>query len=160
MIELQTLQRFPYFAELERENLQQLAMLGEQRTIAAGTRMFEEGQDADHLYVIVRGKVEICYTLGEEKDLSIQTLGDGDLLVWSALVEPYKTTSVGTTTQQTQVLVFDAKKLRELFDTDPVLGQALIHQVAKMLRKRLETARGKFARLVEALDDVLQRSRD
>jgi CRP-like cAMP-binding protein len=100
------------------------------------------------------------YPLGGEKDLSIQTLGDGDLLVWSALVEPYKTTSVGTTTQQTQVLVFDAKKLRALFDTDPVLGQALIHQVAKMLRKRLEMARGKFARLVEALDDVLQRSRN
>jgi CRP-like cAMP-binding protein len=160
MVDLDTLRRFPFFAELIEQNLKEVALITRQKTVPAGTRMFGEGDDANALYLIVKGKVEIQYTVGEETFLSIQTLSDGDLLVWSSLIAPYKTQAMGTTTVDTMVLEIDAQKLREFFDTDPALGHLLMHQVAKMLGQRLQNARGKFATLYGSLDHVLRGSKD
>jgi CRP-like cAMP-binding protein len=160
MVELQALQQFPYFHGLDEERLRQLASITDRKTIPAGTQIFVEGEDADILYVIVRGKVEIRYPLGEDKHVGIQTLTRDDLLVWSALIEPYKTTSEGVATEETLVLAIDAKVLRDFFDTDPALGLSLMEQVAKMLARRMETARAKFAQLAESLDEILRHSRD
>ena len=159
MIELQSLKQFSYFADLDQDDLRKLASITQQDTIPAGTEVFHEGESAERLYVIVRGTVEIRYALGDGRQLAIQNLGPGDLLVWSALFEPYKTTSAGTTKEETLVLAVDAPKLRQLLKNEPVLAQRLLHQVAKVLAERLETARAKFTELVRNLDDVLQRSR-
>jgi CRP-like cAMP-binding protein len=160
MIDLQTLEQFPYFAGMEKENLSELAAITERKTFPAGARIFEEGENAQFLYVIVRGQVEITYLLAKGKHIGIQTLTRGDLLVWSAIIEPYKTTSEGTAKEETQVLAIDAKRLREFFETDPYLAHALTQTVAKMLDRRLRIARQKFAILVEALEDVLQHSKE
>jgi len=159
MVDLQTLQRFPYFADLDTESLRHVSMITELKSVPAGTQMFTEGDDADFLYVIVRGHVEIAYPLGSDTRLNIQTLSSGDLLVWSAILEPHLATSTGTTTEETSLLAIDAKKLRDLFEVDPLLAHALTHQVAKMLAERLALARSKFATLLETLGEVLEESR-
>ena len=69
----------------------------------------------------------------------------GDLLGFSALIEPYKYTGFGTTTQQTDLVLIDAQKLRDLCNRDPQLGYQLILQVAKLLAHRLEGARVQLA---------------
>jgi CRP-like cAMP-binding protein len=159
MVDLDTLRRFPYFAELSDQNLKEIALITEQKTVPAGAQIFAEGDDADFLYVIVRGQVEIQYTVGAEKLLSIQTLNKGDLLVWSSIIEPYKCKALGTAKDETLLLAIDARQLREFFDTDPVLAQLLLHQVSKMLGERLENARHKFVTLYQHLDEILAQSK-
>lgn len=145
MISPEVLRRYPYFGGISEESLKQVAMLADEATFPAETRIFNEGDPACFLYLIVRGEVNIQYLLGTGELRTVDTLVDGDLLVWSAMIEPYKTTAVGTTTKETQVVRIDAGRLRELCDKDALLGYRLTIEVAKLLSHRLEGARIQLA---------------
>jgi len=145
MISPEFLRRYPYFAGISEESLKQLAMIAEEKTVPADTVMFREGDPATHLSIIVRGEVNIQYVLGDGELRTVDTLGAGDLLLWSALVEPYRATAVGTTTKETQLVRLDAGQLCALCEQDPLLGYRLMTQVAKLLAHRLEGARVQLA---------------
>jgi CRP/FNR family transcriptional regulator, cyclic AMP receptor protein len=145
MISPEVLRRYPYFGGISVESLKLVAMLADEVSVAAGTQMFNEGDPAQYLYLILRGEVNIQYLLGTGELRTVDTLVDGDLLVWSAMIEPYKTTAVGTTTKATQLVRISAPKLRELCDKDPLLGYRLTIEVAKLLSHRLESARIQLA---------------
>lgn len=145
MVSPELLRRFRCFGGLSEALLKQIAMLAEERTVPAGTRLFDEGMPATHLYVIVQGEVNIQYLLGNGEMRTVDTLVDGDLLVWSALVEPYRTTAYGTTTKDTHLIAIQADRLRQLCEENPILGYRLMTEVAKLLAHRLETARVQLA---------------
>jgi CRP/FNR family transcriptional regulator, cyclic AMP receptor protein len=145
MISPEVLRRYPYFAGINEESLKQLAMIAEEKTVAADTVMFREGDPATHLSIILKGEVNIQYVLGNGEQRTVDTLVEGDLLMWSALVEPYRTTAIGTTTKETHLLRIDAPKLRTLCEKEPVLGYRLMTEVAKLLANRLEGARVQLA---------------
>lgn len=145
MVSPELLRRFPCFAGLSEPLLKQLAVLAEERSVPAGTRIFNEGDPARYLYVIAKGEVNIQYLLGNDELRTVDTLVDGDLLVWSALVEPYRTTAIGTSTKETQLVGIDAEKVRQLCEESPILGYRLMTEVAKLLSHRLEGARVQLA---------------
>ena len=145
MISPEILRRYPYFAAAQDEGLRNLAMLCEEASIPAGTVMYREGDKADKLLILVEGEFDIQYTLGSGELRTVDTLVNGDLLVWSALVEPHRCTTVGTTAQGTQLIAIDAAKLRDLCEQDSLLGHRLMSQAAKLLAHRLEGARIQLA---------------
>lgn len=145
MISPELLRRYPYFAGVSDQSLKEIAMIAEEKRVPAGTRMFGEGDPAKVMYIIGKGEVNIDYLLGTGETRTVDTLVDGDLLVWSALIEPYKTTAIGTTTKECELLCIDAPRLRELCEKDPLLGYRLSNQVAKLLAHRLEGARVQLA---------------
>jgi CRP/FNR family transcriptional regulator, cyclic AMP receptor protein len=145
MISPEVLRRYPYFAGLSDESLKQLAMIAEEKAIPANSVMFRESDPASHLSVILVGEVNIQYMLGSGELRTVDTLVEGDLLMWSALVEPYRATALGTTTKDTRLARIDAAKLRLLCENEPILGYRLMTQVAKLLAHRLEGARVQLA---------------
>ncbi|OHB77572.1 MAG: hypothetical protein A2W31_01560 [Planctomycetes bacterium RBG_16_64_10] len=145
MISPELLRRYPHFTPIDEESLKQLAMICSERVYEPGQILFEDHEPADYLYVIVKGEVDLHYTLGSGEQRSIDTLVDGDLIVWSALVEPYRTTASGTAVKRTEVLAIEAAPLRDLCEQNTELGYRLMTQVAKALANRLEGARVQLA---------------
>jgi len=145
MISPEMLRRYPYFAGISDESLKQIAMIAEEKSVPADTVMFHENDPADVFYIIVAGEVNIQYRLGSGEPRTVDTLTPGDLLIWSALVEPHRTTAVGTTTKDCKLISVDAAKLREICAADPMVGYRLVTQVARLLAHRLEKARVQLA---------------
>lgn len=145
MVSPEMLRRYPYFAKISEESLKEIAMMAEERSYPAGLQLFNEGDPADYLNIIVEGEVQIQYQLGNGEKRTVDTLVAGDILVWSALIEPYKTTAIGTTSKPTKVIAIKAKPLRELCDRDPMVGYQLTREIAKLLAHRLESARVQLA---------------
>jgi CRP-like cAMP-binding protein len=146
MISPEILRRYSYFAGIDEASLRQIAMHAEEKQhISAGTRLFSEGEPVKHLGLIVNGEVNIQYLLGNGEMRTVDTLVSGDLLGFSALIEPYRYTGFGTTTHETSLVLIDARKLRDLCNCDPKLGYQLTLQVAKLLAHRLEGARVQLA---------------
>jgi len=145
MISPELLRRYPYFAQISEDSLKAVAMIAEEKTIPRNTHLFSEGDPADSLSIIVRGEVSIQYVLGDGQRRTVDTLVDGDILMWSAMIEPYKATALGTASKDTQLIAIDARKLRGLCDRDPLLGYRLAMQIAKLLAHRLEGARVQLA---------------
>jgi CRP/FNR family transcriptional regulator, cyclic AMP receptor protein len=145
MISPEILRRYPYFAGIEDESLKQLAMIGEEKRFPAAARIFNEGDPADTLSIITKGEVNVQYLLGNDELRTVDTLVDGDILGWSALIAPYKMTAHCTATKDTELVRLDARKLRALCDHDPRLGYRLTSEIAKLLAHRLEGARVQLA---------------
>jgi CRP-like cAMP-binding protein len=145
MISPEVLRRYPYFAGIDDESLKQLAMIAEEKSVPADMVMFREGDPANYLSIILKGEVNIQYLFGNNELRTVDTLVEGDLLMWSALVEPYKTTAVGTTNKPTLLARIDSARLRALCEKEPILGYRLMTQVAKLLAHRLECARVQLA---------------
>lgn len=145
MISPEMLRRYPYFTQVSEESLKQIAMIAEEKVLPAGLHLFSEGDPANYLNIIIKGEVHIQYILGNGDRRTVDTLVDGDILCWSALVEPYKTTAVGTAAKETHVIAINAAKLRDICDRDPMVGYQLMIQIAKLLAHRLEGARVQLA---------------
>ena len=145
MISPEMLRRYPYFAPIQEDTLHQIAMIAEERFVEADYEMFPLGTPADHLFVIIDGEVDIQYVLPNGEHRTVDTLIDGDLLVWSALVAPYLTTGIGTTTKPTHLIAIEAAPLRAICEEDPQLGYRLMTEVSKLLSHRLEGARVQLA---------------
>jgi CRP-like cAMP-binding protein len=145
MISPELLRRYPYFADVGEESLRNVAMVSEEQEFPAGTVLFREGDRADWLYIIAEGEIDIEYTLGSGELRTVDTVVAGELVMWSALVEPFKSTAVGTVRKDTKVISLDAAKLRELCETDHDLGYRMLICLTKLLAGRLEGARVQLA---------------
>ncbi len=145
MISPEILRRYPYFAAANEDSLRELAMMADEVSVAAGTIMYREGDKADRLYVLADGEVDIQYTLGSGELRTVDTIVPGELLMWSALVEPYKSTAVVTARQDCKLYALDATKLHALRDKDHELANHLLLHLTKLLATRLEGARIQLA---------------
>jgi CRP-like cAMP-binding protein len=145
MISPEILRRYPYFAAAGEDSLRELAMLADEVTVAAGTIMCREGDPADKLYILVEGEVDIQYTLGSGELRTVDTIVPGELLMWSALVEPYKSTAVVTTRQPCKLIALNAPKLRVFCEKDRDVANHVLLHLNKLLATRLEGARIQLA---------------
>ena len=145
MISTETLRRYPFFTGASAESLQALAMVSEERQYAAGERLFDDGQPADRMYIVVDGEVDIQYELAGDEYRTVDTRVGGDLLVWSAIVHPYRTTAFGVARRPTRVITIESRKLRELCEQDRELGYHLYREVAQVVSARLLGARVQLA---------------
>jgi len=145
MISTEHLRRYPHFAGVSEQSLKAVAAISEEQTHETGETLFEEGQDANHLYIVTEGEVDIQYSLASGQHVIVDTLVSGDLLAWSAVVAPYEMTATGVARKNVHLIAIKADKLRTLLDNDPVLGHVLMRHVASVVSKRLEGARVQLA---------------
>lgn len=145
MISPEELRRYPYFADVSEEGLREVAMISEEEKVAAGTVIFRESDRADELYTIAEGEVDIQYTLGGGEQRTVDTAVAGELIMWSALVEPFRSTAIGTARQAAKLVAINGDKLRELCEKDRDLGYRMSSGLIKLLATRLEGARVQLA---------------
>lgn len=145
MISPEILRRYPYFAAAHDDSLRDLAMMCEEETIPSGTVMYREGDKADKMYILVEGEVDVQYTLGSGELRTVDTIVAGELMMWSALVEPYKSTAVVTTRENCRLIAIDAVQLRAFCEKDQVVANTMLLHLTKLLATRLEGARIQLA---------------
>lgn len=147
MISPEQLRRYPYFADISDEALKEVAMLSEEVAATAGTTLFSEGDKAESLYILVEGEVDLQYTLGSGELRTVDTLVAGDLILWSALVEPYKSTGTGSVRKEgdAKLIAIDGQKLRQLCESNNDLGYRMLICITTLLATRLEGARVQLA---------------
>ncbi len=145
MVSPEMLRRYPYFAGVSEESLKRVATISDEKMISAGEVIFREGQDSTCLHIVVEGQVDIQFELGNGERRTVDTLVGGDLLVLSALVEPYKITATSVARTAVRLISIDARQLRQMMEADPQLGFRLMQGVAKAMSDRLHGARVQIA---------------
>ena len=131
----------PFFSGLEHAVVQQLAGCAQTVRFDAGATVFRAGQPADTFYLIRHGQVAIELRTPTRGTISLDTLGDGDVVGWSWLVPPYRWTFDARAALDTAAVSFDGACLRGKCGADPVLGYALLQRVSQVMYDRLQSAR-------------------
>lgn len=145
MISPERLRRYPHCAGAPDDLLKAVAMLAQERPFKAGDRLFEEGATATKLMFLDSGEVDIVYRLGDDREVAVETLVEGDLMAWSALLDPYRLTATGLARKDGVAIEIEAEKLRQICQENPSHGFVMMTQVAKTLRDRLSATRVQLA---------------
>ena len=152
MISPESLRRFSLFGGIDPAFFKDLAMLGENLSFSEGDWLFAEGAEAAGLYLLERGTVELKINLNEEgtEHADLSTLVEGNVIGWSALVEPYQYTLGAVATSDVSVIKLDALALRRMMASNPEMGYTIMTHLANALGERLTNLRVQFVSLTLA----------
>ncbi|CQR65961.1 cyclic nucleotide-binding domain-containing protein [Streptomyces leeuwenhoekii] len=106
--------------------------------------IFEPGGTADRFWVIRSGAVSLTQRVSSLQQMTVASLGAGDLLGWSWLFPPYRWDFGAEAFSPVRAYEFDAAAVLALCEEDPRLGLTLVRSVAEILAHRLEMTRGQL----------------
>ena len=131
----------PFFRDLPQPYLQLLVGCAMNVRFNAGQLIFQQGEPADHFYLLRSGTVNIEIPTPERGSLTIQTLGEGDVLGWSWLFPPYRWTFDARALTLTRAIALDGACLRAKCERDHSLGYDLLKRFAAIVVERLQATR-------------------
>ncbi len=158
----ETLERFELLSGLPVEVLDFIAQRALDKNYKEGELVFSEGASADHLYLILSGKVslEMKVQLGQTgtvRRATIGVVGPWHTVGWSSLVYPYEYTASGVCLQDTKVLAIPKEDLRFLISQYPEAGCDLMERVASITRARLFSATSTLTYFLSIVSHELKR---
>jgi CRP-like cAMP-binding protein len=123
--------------------------LGRHLMLLSGAVLFQLGADADLLYIINRGRVNLTLPMqvfGQERDILVEERVAGQTLGWSALIPPHRFTLKATAQIDTELLAFPRGALLEHFAAHPRVGYAVVGNVAATVGQRLQVFQAMWLR--------------
>ena len=138
---LKALQQHPFTSDLHIDHLAKLAHCCRFTRVYTDNYVFRENQKADRFYLLQSGTVMLETEQQKSRTTSIQTVGSGKLLGCSWVFEPHIWRFDARALSPTEMIEFDANKVRSLFAEDHELGFQLLRRVIKATFERLESTR-------------------
>ncbi|HET9952100.1 MAG TPA: Crp/Fnr family transcriptional regulator [Candidatus Eisenbacteria bacterium] len=141
---LQAIRGIPMFRGLAPVDQQRLAALATLRDYGRGDFLWRAGDPAEHLTVVVRGRVKIVgHSAGSDVILELFGPGEpvGAIAVYNYI--PYPASAVAM--ESCTILVLPRRDYFELLDRHPEFARAIIRDLTKMvlsLTRKLEEMRG------------------
>ena len=111
------LRRYPFFALLNDEQLKALSMISEEKTYPKDALLVKEDTQANKLFLLLEGDVDLVYSGGGEGAISnalVGTIAPGEMLGVSSLIEPYTYISSARATMPVKVVEIDGAAVRAL----------------------------------------------
>lgn len=151
MISPEVFRRFPFFGWIDSEALRQIAMFSEELSFEKDSIIFEEKTPAQDLYFLISGSVDLFFSVSEEtrpdehKEYYTGSINPGEAFAISALIEPHVYVATARTSTPSVMLRVAAPALRQLLESQPLLGYRLMSQIARVAMDRLNTTRVQLA---------------
>jgi CRP-like cAMP-binding protein len=134
------LARHPFFQDLEKQYLELIVGCAANAVFQPEQIIFRTSEEVDRFYLIRSGKVAIELYAPPRGSITIQTLGEGEILGWSWLIPPYRPRFNARAVERTIAIGMDGGCLRGKCEADHNLGYELFSRVAPILVNRLEAA--------------------
>ena len=131
----------PVFRGLDQEELELVAGCGQNVVFSAGEQLFREGDQADVFFLVRHGLVALDQSVPNRADVTVETVGPGEIVGWSWLLEPHRWHFNGRAVELVRAVQFDGACLRKKCEEDPALGYDLLTRFAQVLVNRLQATR-------------------
>jgi CRP-like cAMP-binding protein len=135
------LSQHAFFKGLKPEYLALIAGCAQNVHFNPGDYLIREGTAADRFFAIRAGQVAVEAYVPSRGGVTLQTLGEGEILGWSWLFPPYEWQFDARARESVRATAFDGACLRSKCDGDPALGYELMKRVARLVSSRLEATR-------------------
>jgi CRP-like cAMP-binding protein len=131
----------PLLAGLPGDAVAEVAGCARNVAYAPGELLLAEGDPADTLFLVRRGRIAIEIHAPGRGPIVIETVGPGAAVGWSWLFPPYRWQFDARAAVAVGVVAVDAACLRAKADADDALGHQLVTRVAAVLLERLQATR-------------------
>ncbi len=110
-----------------------LRAIGSTRSYRKNEGVYELGQPADTLYVVVRGRARLRDRDWEGRDITVSFAAEGEPFGLEALAGMADRVLSAIAAESSEVLSIDAEALRDLLARDPGLTRALLRYAAEVM---------------------------
>ncbi|MBN1451885.1 MAG: cyclic nucleotide-binding domain-containing protein [Anaerolineales bacterium] len=145
-----TLETVPLFKGLDNNTLQLLEPLFETYSCSAREVIFEQGDPAHYLYLILEGAVEVRYKPYDGPPLTITNLEQGSIIGWSAVIGNSAYTSGAVCKEDCQAIRMSSRDLHELCAREPEAGRIILNLLAESVSLRWQDARDQIQMLLNS----------
>jgi len=135
-----TVDRLPTFSGLNESYLELLEPLFEPFSCRAGTTVLKQGTQANYLYIILNGKVEVSYKPYDGAPITVSHVGKDGLFGWSAVIGSDKYTSSTIAIEDLEAVRIRGSDLRKLCMDHPEAGRAILGRLASSVSSRWKDA--------------------
>ncbi len=131
----------PFLGGLTPAQIATVAGCARNERFEPGRILCREGEEADQFFIVRQGRVAVEVSAPPRGPVTIQTVGDGDILGWSWLVPPYRWRFTARAQELTRVIALDGRCLRQKCEADHDLGYELLKRFADVVGQRLDATR-------------------
>lgn len=122
-----------FFAGADRETLQRIASLASERRLVRGDVLFNEGDEPDALYLVLRGRIAIANQSFDKRESVYALMESGDLFGEMPMLDGLPRSTMARALEPSVVLSIPYPPVLELLRSEP----DLLWGVTKMLATRL-----------------------
>ncbi|MBK7894765.1 MAG: cyclic nucleotide-binding domain-containing protein [Anaerolineaceae bacterium] len=124
------LKRVQLFANLEPDELEQLAAISQEKAIAAGKTILSQNTTGNEMYIVAQGSVEV-FIQGLEDARSLVVLGKGQVFGEMALIDQgYRSASVRTTREGAKLYLIESDAFYQLCEDNNHIGFIVMRNLA------------------------------
>ena len=130
------------FQGLSQSQIERIAAITQEQQFQKDQWLFHEDQEAQHLYLVKDGAVELLFKVEDAIEIPIAIIRpDNGSLGVGALIEPYRYSLSGRCLDDSTLSVIARTQLHELMDDDSELRCIIMTNLAKKLLNRLKETR-------------------
>lgn len=141
-------ERSPFFANLSTRQLALLKPLFMPCRCKEGDLLFEQGDVADVLYLVVRGEVIVRYKPEDGPEIVVARVKPGGIVGWSAALGSRHYTSGAICSADSELLCVRGADLRRLCNQYPETGVVVLERLADVIAERLHSTRNEVVTLL------------
>ena len=146
---IQQMLPIPLFQDLDEESLAMLSPLFERYTCAPGVQILRQNDAAVHLYLLLRGRVSICYKPYDGPPITLTRLHEGDVFGWSAAIgSPFYTSGV-VADEEVEAVRIRGRDLQQFCREHPEMGRVVLERLASVVSRRWKNAREQVASMLD-----------
>ena len=130
------------FSSLTEEEVSKLAPICSDFAVIEDAIIFTEGRNASHLYVIAEGQVALQKAIRvpharHPRRTTVTVCRPGEVIGWSALVEPFTYTLSAMGWESSHLISMDASMLRRALEGNPGIGYKVMRSLSALVSRRL-----------------------
>lgn len=134
----EVVRRAPLFTALDDAQAASLRASMDSVKISKGGILFKEGDEGEHVYVIVDGKLKLGTSSGDGRENLLSILGPGEMFGELSLFDPGPRTSTATAVTDAKLLSLSHEKLIPWLRGNPEVSLHLLARLAQRLRRTNE----------------------
>lgn len=146
---VELIELLPLFQGLTREQVELLQPIVVAYDCFGGTVLFEQGEPAVFLYLVLSGEVQIQYKPEDGPPLTVARIHPGEIVGWSAVIGRVTYTSAAICEGSTRMLRIRGSDLRDLREKYPETGVLIMERMADSVARRLQNANPQVIALLQ-----------
>jgi CRP-like cAMP-binding protein len=150
MVSAEWLKKTELFESLEESQLNDLLSHSPVESFRQGDTIFRQGDEANHLYVLVQGAVDLSVKAMEEVGFMTSKIDkEGAVFGTPALMEASRYNVTATCLKASRILIIEADYLKVKMTKEPKMGLEIMKKLSSIYFNRLNELRSGVSNLLK-----------
>jgi CRP-like cAMP-binding protein len=115
-----------------------------------GKTIFNQGDEAYRLYILIEGRVTLTVKTGEKTDLMTSTIDqEATLFGMPSLIEPFRYNVTATCLETSKVVRIETPPIRRKMEEDLKMGMEILKKLSSIYFNRLNEMREGISKLLK-----------